>query len=57
MIIIRTPLRVSLVGGGTDIPQYYSLFGGNFLNFSINKYIYMTAHPLVESKSILLKYS
>lgn len=57
MIISRTPLRVSLFGGGTDLNDYYSKFGGNFFSFTINKYIYISAHSLVESSSILLKYS
>ena len=57
MIISRTPLRVSLFGGGTDLNDYYSKFGGSFFSFTINKYIYISAHSLVESSSILLKYS
>jgi D-glycero-alpha-D-manno-heptose-7-phosphate kinase len=57
VIISRTPLRISLFGGGTDIDPYLSLYGSEILSFTINKYIYISAHPLVESNNILLKYS
>ena len=57
MIIVRTPLRVSLFGGGTDIDPYMTKFGGKVLSFSINKYIYLSIHPLVESQDVMLKYS
>jgi len=57
MIIVRTPLRVSLFGGGTDIPSYYSKSGGMVMSLAINKHIYLTAHPMFESAEILLKYS
>ena len=42
MIITRTPLRMSLGGGGTDLPSYYSKFGGFVLSVAINKYIYIS---------------
>ncbi len=42
MIIIQTPLRVSLFGGGTDFPSYYLNEGGCVLSFSIDKYIFVT---------------
>jgi D-glycero-alpha-D-manno-heptose-7-phosphate kinase len=57
MIIVRTPLRVSLFGGGTDIDPYMTKYGGKVLSFCINKYIYLSIHPLVESEDIMLKYS
>ena len=57
MIIVRTPLRVSLFGGGTDLDPYMTKFGGKVLSFTINKYIYLSIHPLVESQDIMLKYS
>jgi D-glycero-alpha-D-manno-heptose-7-phosphate kinase len=57
MIIVRTPLRVSLFGGGTDIDPYMTKFGGKVLSCSINKYIYLSIHPLVESQDVMLKYS
>ena len=42
MIIVRSPLRISLGGGGTDLPSYYTKFGGYFISAAINKYIYIT---------------
>jgi D-glycero-alpha-D-manno-heptose-7-phosphate kinase len=41
MIITQTPLRVGLVGGGTDLPAYYREHGGRVLNAAIDKYIYV----------------
>jgi len=56
MIITRSPLRVSLGGGGTDLPSYYSQHGGFLIAGAIDKYVYITIHPrFVEG--FLLKYS
>jgi D-glycero-alpha-D-manno-heptose-7-phosphate kinase len=41
MIITRTPLRISLGGGGTDLPSYYKVFGGMAISAAINKYIFI----------------
>ena len=41
MIITRTPLRISLGGGGTDLPSYYSRRGGTVISAAINRYIYV----------------
>jgi D-glycero-alpha-D-manno-heptose-7-phosphate kinase len=41
MIITQTPLRIGLVGGGTDIPGYYREHGGRVLNCAIDKYVYV----------------
>jgi D-glycero-alpha-D-manno-heptose-7-phosphate kinase len=41
MIISQTPLRIGLVGGGTDLPAYYRGHGGRVLNAAIDKYIYV----------------
>ena len=41
MIITRTPLRVGLVGGGTDLPDYYREHGGRVFNAAIDKYVYV----------------
>ena len=41
MIITQTPLRVGLVGGGTDLPAYYREHGGRVLNAAIDKYVYV----------------
>lgn len=57
MLITRTPLRVSFFGGGCDLRNHYSKFGGSVLSTSIDKYVYISAHPLYNDDSILLKYS
>jgi len=46
MIIVRTPYRISLFGGGTDFPTWYNQHGGKVLAFSINKYSYLSARLL-----------
>src|SRR5438477_1579655 len=40
MLIVRSPVRISFGGGGTDLPAYYERFGGAVLSTSINKYFY-----------------
>src|SRR6266536_4193857 len=40
MLIVRSPVRISVGGGGTDLPSYYERFGGAVLNAAINKYFY-----------------
>ena len=39
--ISRTPLRVSFFGGGTDMPYFYEKYGGNTINTTIKKYVYV----------------
>src|ERR1700741_1378707 len=41
MIITQTPLRVGLLGGGTDLPDFYREHGGRGLNCAIDKYVYV----------------
>ena len=48
MLATRAPLRITLGGGGTDIPSYYSVFGGFFLSATIDKYVYLVAHDRFE---------
>lgn len=56
MIITRSPLRITLGGGGTDLPSYYREHGGLLLSAAIDKYVYVTVmRPF--SPGILLKYS
>lgn len=40
MLIVRTPVRISFGGGGTDLPAYYEAFGGGVLSAAIDKYFY-----------------
>lgn len=42
MIIVQTPFRMSFLGGGTDLPQYYEKYGGSVLSTTFNKYCYHT---------------
>ena len=46
IVSVRTPLRVSLFGGGTDYPAYFHRSPGAVLGFTIDKYIYISALPL-----------
>jgi D-glycero-alpha-D-manno-heptose-7-phosphate kinase len=57
MIISRTPLRVSFVGGGSDIPSFYQQHGGAVLSMSIQKYVYLSMHAYFAGQGSLLKYS
>jgi D-glycero-alpha-D-manno-heptose-7-phosphate kinase len=41
MIITQTPLRIGLLGGGTDLPSYYRQYGGRVLNCALDKYVYV----------------
>lgn len=50
MIITRTPLRISLVGGGTDLPSFYARHGGAVVSFTIDKYVYIAANRPFENK-------
>ena len=45
MIISRTPLRMSFVGGGSDLPSFYRQFGGAVVSTAIAKYVYVTVNP------------
>ncbi|MGH7997467.1 MAG: galactokinase, partial [Opitutaceae bacterium] len=56
MIITRSPLRVSLGGGGTDLPSYYSEHGGFLVSGAIDKYIYMLIHTVFQRR-YRMKYS
>jgi D-glycero-alpha-D-manno-heptose-7-phosphate kinase len=47
MIVTKTPLRMSFLGGGSDIPQFYKKYGGICVSASINSYIYIAAHKCV----------
>jgi D-glycero-alpha-D-manno-heptose-7-phosphate kinase len=57
MIVSRAPLRIPLGGGGTDLPSYYSRFGGFFVSAGIDKYVYVTVNRPASDDLIRLKYS
>jgi D-glycero-alpha-D-manno-heptose-7-phosphate kinase len=56
MIIARSPLRISLGGGGTDLPSYYERFGGFLIAGAIDKYVYITLHQTF-IEEMIIKYS
>ena len=56
MIVTRTPTRISLGGGGTDIRSYASRYGGFLISAAINKYVYVTVNKRFED-SIRVSYS
>ncbi len=57
MILARAPLRISLGGGGTDLPSYYSKYGGFILSGAIDKYVYIHVNRPAADDLIRIKYS
>lgn len=57
MIITRTPFRITLGGGGTDLPSYYEKHGGFILAMGIDKYMYLMLHPPTLDTLVRLQYS
>src|SRR3970282_271762 len=57
MILTRAPLRIPLGGGGTDLPSYYSQYGGLVLSAAINKYVYISLNRPQVDDLIRVKYS
>src|ERR1700688_1015588 len=56
MIITRSPLRISLGGGGTDLPSYYEEHSGFLIAAAIDKYVYITLHHTF-GQELIIKYS
>lgn len=56
MIIVRSPLRISLGGGGTDLPSYYHEHEGFLIAAAIDKYVYITLHQTFVDE-LIVKYS
>ncbi|CAN5890161.1 GHMP kinase [soil metagenome] len=56
MLIARSPLRISLGGGGTDLPSYYRDHGGYVIAGAIDKYVYITVHRTFVP-DMIIKYS
>lgn len=56
MIITRSPLRITLGGGGTDLPSYYREHDGFVISAAIDKYVYITLHESF-SDDLIIKYS
>lgn len=56
MIVVRTPFRLSFVGGGSDIESFYTQYPGSVISTSINKFIYINIHEKFE-KGFRIAYS
>lgn len=56
MIIVRSPLRITLGGGGTDLPSYADRYGGFWVSAAIDRYVYITIHHAF-NPGITLRYS
>jgi D-glycero-alpha-D-manno-heptose-7-phosphate kinase len=56
MIISRTPLRMSFVGGGSDLPVFYRKYGGAVVSTAINRFVYVTVNQKFDA-NIRLSYS
>lgn len=57
MIFARAPMRITLGGGGTDLPSYYSEYGGFVLSAAIDKYIYIYVNRPAADRMVRVKYS
>ena len=57
MILARAPFRISLGGGGTDLPSYYSHYGGFILSAAINKHLFIYVNRPAADEFIRVKYS
>ena len=57
MIITRTPLRISFVGGGSDMADFYREHGGAVVSVALAKYVFLSMHPYFHEQKIFLKYS
>ncbi|HMD47210.1 MAG TPA: galactokinase [Acidimicrobiales bacterium] len=56
MIITRTPFRITLGGGGTDLPSYYERYGGMVISAAVNRYVYISVNRTF-TDDYFLKYS
>ena len=56
MIIVRSPLRITLGGGGTDLPSYYRDHVGMLIAAAIDRYVYITLHQTFQ-RGLIIKYS
>jgi D-glycero-alpha-D-manno-heptose-7-phosphate kinase len=57
MIVTRTPFRITLGGGGTDLPSFYQQHGGLVFAMGIDKYMYIMVNPPVIDAKVRLHYS
>lgn len=57
MIIVRAPLRISFVGGGTDLPDFYHQYPGRVISATIDKYVYVAINPAPLLRGISARYA
>jgi D-glycero-alpha-D-manno-heptose-7-phosphate kinase len=57
LLITRTPFRITLGGGGTDLSSYYSRYGGLIFSFTLDKYMYITIKKAFADDLIRVQYS
>ena len=57
MLIAQGPLRVSLFGGGSDLPAFLNANEGAVLSFAIDRRVFIVGHPFTHREGIVLKYS
>jgi D-glycero-alpha-D-manno-heptose-7-phosphate kinase len=57
MILVRTPFRLPLGGGGTDLPAYYEKYGGKLITAAVNKYMFISINTPAIVDNIKLNYS
>lgn len=57
MIITRTPFRITLGGGGTDLPAYYSLYGGFIFAAALDKYMFISVNRPIVDDLVRVKYT
>jgi len=53
MIIVRAPLRISIGGGGSDLPSYYERFGGFFISAAIDRHVYIGINKTFTNEYII----
>lgn len=57
MIIVRAPLRISFVGGGSDLQDFYKIYPGKVISATINKYVYVVINPAPLLNQTIARYS
>lgn len=57
MIVTRAPMRISFVGGGTDLPNFYKKYPGRVLSVTIDKFVYIVINDSSFNKKFIIKYS
>ena len=57
MILVRAPLRISFVGGGTDLPDFYHKSPGRVISATIDKFVFLAINPTPMINKISLRYS